>query len=84
MAKYRIWKIPQIRCTPKSIHHTCELTPARELCIVKELAVGAGVVCELSVARGFGEDTGVADTGNKPGEETVFPNPEDFRAFYIK
>ena len=54
--------------------------------MVKELAVacGLGVVCELSVARGFGEDTGVADTGNKLGEATLVPNPSDFRAFWSR
>jgi hypothetical protein len=32
------------------------------------------------VASGLGEDTGVAETGNKLGEVTVFPNPGDLLA----
>jgi hypothetical protein len=31
---------------------------------------------------GLGEDTGVAETGNKLGEAAVFPNPTDLLANY--
>ena len=50
--------------------------------MVKVLACGLGVACGLIVASGLGEDTGVADTGNKLGEAAVFPfpNPGDLLA----
>jgi hypothetical protein len=63
-------------------YYTCALSPARGLGVVKELTCRLGVACGLRVAMGLGEDTGVAETGNKLGEAAVFPNPTDLLANY--
>ena len=68
---------------------TWEVSPEIELAIFNALTANCEVVptCELLIvcgpreARGFGDDTGVAEIGNKFIEASTTPKPGELLAF---